>query len=507
MARLMTRLSLLAAVLVLVLVRSVAIAADEPTAGLEAKITKALGDWQVPGLAIAIVKDDRVVLAKGFGARKTGEPASVDADTLFAIGSTSKAFTAATLAMLIDEGKLAWDDPVTKHLAGFALYDPAVTRELTVRDLLCHRSGLPRGDALWYGTGNDRVEILRRVRHLKPDSSFRSKFGYQNIMYLAAGEVTARVAKTSWDDFVKERLFLPLGMKSSNTSVTALPAGGNAATPHSKVADTLEPLPWRNIDNVGPAGSINSNVNDMAQWIRMQLGNGEFEGKRLVSAAAIDEMRSPQTIVQLSPDIKARFPGTKFLAYGLGWMLRDYKGRLLAEHGGGIDGMTSQVALVPEEKLGVVILTNRGGTALPSALSHHVFDRFLKIAGRDWLAEDLSAQNETERKTKEAKTKLEASRAKDTKPSLPLEKYAARFTSELYGPATVTCKEGKLTMDRDGRFAADLEHWHYDTFRAKYQDKAMEPQLLTFELDSSGKVAAVEIPELGRFKREEEKSK
>jgi len=505
MARLMTRLSLLATALVLV--RSVAIAADEPTAGLEATITKALDDWQVPGLAIAIVKDDHVVFAKGFGVRKKGEPASVDADTLFAIGSTSKAFTAATLAMLIDEGKLAWDDPVTKHLGGFELYDPAVTRELTVRDLLCHRSGLPRGDALWYGTRNDRDEVLRRVRHLKPDSSFRSKFGYQNIMYLAAGEVTARVAKTSWDDFVKERLFLPLGMKSSNTSVAALPPGGNVATPHNKVADTLEPLPWRNIDNVGPAGSINSNVNDMAQWIRLQLGNGEFEGKRLVSAAAIDEMRSPQTIIQSSPEIKARMPDAHFLAYGLGWMLRDYKGRMAAEHGGGIDGMTSQVALVPEEKLGVVILTNRGGTALPSALSHHVVDRFLKVSGRTWLVDDLALQKEMERKVKELQTKVEAARAKDTKPSLALEKYAARFTSELYGPATVTCKEGKLTMDRDGRFAADLEHWHYDTFRAKYQDKAVEPQLLTFDLDSSGKVAAIEIPELGRFKREEEKGK
>ncbi|HEY2894308.1 MAG TPA: serine hydrolase [Pirellulales bacterium] len=501
----MTRLGLLAATLVLV--HGLAVFADEPTTGLEATITKALDDWQVPGLAIAVVKDDRVVFAKGFGARKKGEPASVDADTLFAIGSTSKAFTATTLAMLIDEGKLGWDDPVTKHLSGFQLYDPSVTRELTVRDLLCHRSGLPRGDALWYGTRNDRAEILRRVRYLKPESSFRSKFGYQNIMYLAAGQVTAALAKTSWDDFVKERLFLPLGMKSSNTSVTALLAGGNVANPHDKVAGTLEPLPWRNIDNVGPAGSINSNVNDMAQWIRLQLGNGMFEGKRLVSAAAVEEMRSPQTIIQSSPEIKARMPDVHFLAYGLGWMLRDYKGKQVADHGGGIDGMTSQVALLPEEKLGVVILSNRGGTALPSALSRHVFDRYLKVTGRDWLAEGLALQNEMERKRKESQTKEEAARAKDTKPSLALEKYAARFTSELYGPATVAWKDGKLTIDRDGSLPADLEHWHYDTFRAKYKDKAVEPQLITFELDSTGKVSAVEIPELGRFKREEEKGK
>jgi CubicO group peptidase (beta-lactamase class C family) len=495
-------------VVVFLLMRTLsAVAADEPTDGLKARIVKALDEWQVPGLAIAIVKDDRVLFAKGFGVRKLAEAAPVDADTLFAIGSTTKAMTAATLAMLIDEGKLAWDDRVTKHLSGFELYDPAVTRELTVRDLLCHRSGLPRGDGLWYGTRYDRAEVLNRVRHLKPESSFRSKFGYQNIMYLAAGQVTGAVAKTSWDDFIKERLFLPLGMKGTNTSVTALSNGGNVATPHQKADDALGPLPWRNIDNIGPAGSVNSNVNDMAQWIRLQLGNGTFEGKRLVSAAAVEEMRSPQTIVQLSDDIKARFPVTHFFSYGLGWMLRDYQGKLLAEHGGGIDGMTSQVALVPEEKLGVVILSNRGGTALPSALSHHVFDRFLGVTGRDWLAEDLKSQNETERKNKETKAKEEAARVKDSKPSLALEKYAAQFTSELYGRARVACKENKLSMERDGRFAADLEHWHFDTFRAKYQDKALEPQLITFELDSAAKVAALELPELGRFKREGEKGK
>jgi hypothetical protein len=245
----------------------------------------------------------------------------------------------------------------------------------------------------------------------------------------------------------------------------------------------------------------------MAQWIRLQLGNGMFEGKRLVSAAAVDEMRSPQTIIQSSPEIRARMPDSHFLAYGLGWILRDYKGKQVAEHGGGIDGMTSQVALVPEEKLGLVILTNRGGTALPAALSQHVFDRFLKVSGRDWLAEGLAKQNEVEQKHKESQTKEEAARAKDTRPSVALEKYAAWFTSELYGPATVTLKEGKLTIDRDGSFPAELEHWHYDTFRARYKDKALEPQLINFELDSSGKVSAVEIPELGRFKREEEKVK
>ena len=487
------------AVLLLVVLAVPAFAADQPLEGLEGQIAKAMEDFQVPGVAIAVVKDDHVVYAQGLGVRKKGEPAAVDADTLFAIGSTSKAFTAATLAMLVDEGKLRWDDPAGNYLLGFQLYDPLATRELTVRDLLCHRSGLPRGDALWYGTKFDRAEILRRVRYLKPESSFRSKFGYQNIMYLAAGEVTAAVAKTSWDAFVKERLFLPLGMKSSNTSVTALPENGNAAAPHDKVDGAIQSIPWRNIDNVGPAGSINSCVNDMAQWIRLQLGQGTIDGKKLISAAAIKAMLSPQTIIQRSAEIEAREPGSHFIAYGLGWGLRDYQGRLVAEHGGGIDGMTSQVALIPEKKLGLVILTNRGGTLLPRAIARLVYDRFLKINSHDWLAETLALQNDLVQKEKDEQAKREANRAKDTKPWLPLEKYAGTFTSDLYGPTTVTHKDGKLTLDRSGTFAADLDHWHYDTFLAKFQDKAVEPQLITFELDASGKVAALQMTGLGRF--------
>ncbi|MBI2827617.1 MAG: serine hydrolase [Planctomycetia bacterium] len=484
----------------IILAATRATAADAPLDGLDAYVAKAMTDWQVPGTAIAIVKDDTIVYAKGFGLRKLGEDKPVDAGTLFAIGSASKAFTAASLAILIDEGKLNWDDPATQYLPTLALFDPYVTRELTVRDLLCHRSGLPRGDLLWYGTTFDRGEILRRVRYLKPEWSFRSRFGYQNIMYLAAGEVVAKTAGQGWDDFIKQRLFLPLGMKSSCTSVRELSASDNVATPHVKIEDKVEPIAWRNIDNIAPAGSINSSVTDMAQWVRLQLGQGAIDGKRLVSEAAVKEMHASQTVMPKDENSERLYPDAHLLAYGLGWFLHDYHGRKIVEHGGAIDGMRAQVALIPEEKLGLVILMNRGGTALPTMLMFHVFDQFLKTGTRDWSGEGQAWVKKLEEQAREAKAKQEAERAKDTKPSLALEKYAGRYADELYGEAEITLEDGKLVLRRGPAFTADLEHWHYDTFRAKFRDRTIEPQLITFRLDAAGKVATIEMPGLGQFK-------
>lgn len=475
------------------------LADDNTLEGLETYVSKAIQDWDVPGLALAIVKDDQVVFAKGFGVCKRGEPRTVDAETLFAIGSTSKGMTAACLAMLVDEGKLAWDDAVTKHLTEFELSDPYVTRELAVRDLLCHRSGLPRGDALWYATPYDRAEVLRRVRYLKPNSSFRSKFGYQNIMYLAAGQIIARASGTSWEKFVRQRLFEPLGMKLSCTSVSELAGNENVSTPHANIDDAPCPVAWRNIDNIAPAGSINSCASDMARWLRLQLGDGQVDGRRLVSAAAMKEMRSPHTIVPITEAIEELLPDVHFLAYGLGWQLLDYHGRKVADHGGGIDGMTAQVALMPEEKLGLVILCNRGGTLLPNLLKFHIFDRYLKITYQDLSAQGRTLAKKQEEKAREEKAKQEASRVVDTKASLALEKYTGTFNDELYGEAQVALEGDHLMLSRGPALVADLEHWHFDTFRAQFHDKVLDSQFVTFRLDASGKVGSLEISDLGTF--------
>ena len=237
-----------------------AVAQDAPLQGFDDYVNKALKDWDVPGVAIAVIKDDKIVFAKGYGVREIGKPEKVDERTIFAIGSSTKAFTAASIAMLVDEGKIKWDDPATKYLPGFQLYDANVTREMTVRDLLTHRIGLERGDALWYATDMSRDEILRRIRFLKPSSSMRSKFGYQNIMFLAAGQMVPQVTGKTWDDFLSERIFTPLGMNSTSTSISALKNSNDVAAPHSKFDDKVTAIPYRMIDNIGPAGSINSNV-------------------------------------------------------------------------------------------------------------------------------------------------------------------------------------------------------------------------------------------------------
>lgn len=493
------RVSLL--LLVVVLAVQAVVAQQAPGAEFDEYVNKAIKDWGVPGVAIAIVKDDRIVFAKGFGVRELNKPEPVDTHTLFAIGSSSKAFTAASIAMLVDEGKLKWDDPATKHLPGFQLFDPYSTRELTITDLLSHRSGLTRGDLLWYGSSYDRNEVLRRVRYLKPSWSLRSRYGYQNIMFLAAGQIIPSITGKTWDEFVRERIFTPLGMKSSNTSIKWFTAGGNVATPHAKINDKLQVVTWRNIDNIAPAGSINSNVEDMAQWVRLHLGGGSYQNQRLLSAAAIKEMQMPQTIIRLEGQQTNLYPEAHFLSYGLGWFLSDYRGRKVVEHGGAIDGMRAEVAMIPEEKLGVVVLTNLQGTILPMALAYKVFDFYLNAPERDWSANLLKVTTNLEEQAKAAEKKAEAERVQGTSPSLALEKYAGTFQGDMYGEIKVTLENDKLVLRRGPNFTGDLQHWNYDTFRVVWRDPIQGKGFVNFRLNTQGKVDVVNIEGLSEFTR------
>ena len=486
--------------LVLLVVRAVA-AQQAPGSDFDDYVNKAIKDWGVPGVAIAIVKDDRVVYAKGFGVRELNKPAPVDEHTLFAIGSSSKAFTAASLAMLVDEGKLKWDDPATKYLPGLQLFDPYSTRELSITDLMSHRSGLTRGDLLWYGSGYDRNEVLRRVRYLKPSWSLRSRYGYQNIMFLAAGQIIPSITGKTWDDFVRERIFTPLGMKTSSTSIKSFAGVDNVASPHAKLNDVVKVVAWRNIDNIAPAGSINSNVEDMAQWVRLQLGDGVYQGQRLISAAAIKEMRTPQTVIRLEGLQTSLYPEAHFLNYGLGWFLSDYRGRKLVEHGGAIDGMRAEVAMIPEEKVGLVILTNLNGNILPQALMYRIFDFYLSAPARDWSAEMLKVTKTAEEQGKAAEKKAEAERVQGTSPSLALEKYTGTFQSDMYGEIKVTLENGKLMLRFGPNFVAELQHWNYDTFRTAWQDQMQGKNFVNFRLTPQGKVDVFSIEGLSEFTR------
>lgn len=476
-------------------------AQQAPFQGFDEYVNKAMKDWDVPGMAIAVVKDDKIVYAKGYGLREVGKTAPVDENTIFAIGSSSKAFTAASIAMLVDEGKLKWDDPVTKYLPGFQLFDPYVTRQMTVRDMLAHRIGLERGDQLWYATAYSREEILRRVRFLEPSSSLRSRFGYQNIMFLAAGEIVPSVTKKSWDDFVAERIFAPLGMKNSGTSIKTLSNSNDVSTPHVKIEGKLEPVAWRLIDNIAPAGSINSSVVDMAQWVRLHLGKGKFDGKQIVSEAAVKEMQTPQTIIRIEANYPIIYPDAHFLNYGLGWFLSDFRGKKLVEHGGAIDGMRAFVAMVPEENVGVVILTNVSGTLLPQFLSYRIFDSYMGQQPKDWQAEALIKVKALEVQAKAAQEKALAERVTGTKHSLELQNYAGTYQSEMYGDVEIRFNGGKLTQHFGPNFNGDLEHWNYDSFQVTWRDKVQGKGLVTFSINAKGAVDSIDLGGMGKFKR------
>jgi CubicO group peptidase (beta-lactamase class C family) len=461
---------------------------------------KAGKEWKVPGFSIAIVKDDKVVFAQGFGIRELGKSGGVDENTLFAIASNSKAFTAAAVAMLVDEGRIKWDDPVTKYLPSFQLYDSYVTRELTIRDLLSHRSGLATfgGDLLWYESNYSRDEILNRVRFLKPTSSFRSRFGYQNILFMAAGEIVGKVSGMGWDAFMKERFFVPLGMKRTVTTHADLLKADNVATPHNAIEGNTRVIRYGNVDNIGAAGGIKSSALDMAQWLRLQLGRGTFEGRKLFAVDRSREMWTPHTVLGGISEQAEKFNPTRhFNLYGLGWILSDYQGRLVVSHGGGLDGMVSHLALLPEEKLGVVVLTN-SETPLSNVLVNRVFDMYLGVAARDWNAEYQARSRASEVASRAAAKKLEEQRVLNTKPSLPLSAYAGTYTGAMFGDAKVTEENGRLVLRLlpSSLFIGDLEHWHLDTFRVKWRDSIVYPfprGFVSFGISAEGKPLEMKI--------------
>jgi hypothetical protein len=360
---------------------------------------------------------------------------------------------------------------------------------------------------MWYGSDFDRDEILRRVRFLQPSWSFRSQFGYQNLMYLAAGQVVGRVANTPWDDFVTRRIFQPLGMTSSNTTVRALAGRPDVATPHAEIEDTVRVIPWRNIDNIAPAGSINSHVVDMAQWVRLQLNKGKFNGRQLISSAQVEEMHTPHTIIRQDATFRMQFPGVNFFEYGLGWFLQDYRGKKVVHHGGNIDGMSALVTMIPEDNFGMVILTNMNGSTLPSVLMYKTFDLHLKAPPKDWNADRRLAYEGMVRQGREAQKRLEAQRVTGTRPSLPLSQYAGVYVDSMYGEARVRDEGGKLVLSRGVSFEGDLEHWHFDTFRTTWRARNLGRAFVSFRLGAAGKAEEL-VMDLGgaptAFKRRPE---
>jgi CubicO group peptidase (beta-lactamase class C family) len=471
-------------------------AAQQLPSDLDALVARTQKEFDVPGVAVAVVKDGKVVHMKGYGVREMGKPAPVDEHTLFGIASNTKAFTTAAIAMLVDEGKLSWDDPVVKHLPSFAMYDPYVTREITVRDLVTHRAGLGlgAGDLMWWPpTTFTRDEILERVRHVKPSSSLRSRYAYNNILYLVAGEVIEEVTGKSWDEFVRERIFQPLGMNETNTSVDDFTPGGNVAIPHSAASGKLVPVFFTKSNNTAPAAAINSSVHDVAKWMIVQLDRGKLsDDKRLWSERQANEMWSAQTIQRIGephPAVAALKPN--FAAYGLGWGLADYRGHKIVSHTGGLLGMVSKTTLVPDMNLGIVVLTNQEMGYAFQAITYHILDAYLGAPKTDWVAAYAEVRKKSLADAAEAEKKAAAERATGSKPSLPLGRYAGTYRDAWYGDVAVAEENGKLVMrfSRTPALVGDLEHWQYDTFVVRWHDRSLlADAYVTFQLGHDGKI-------------------
>ena len=467
-----------------------------PPAELDAYVARDMKTFDVPGIAIAIVKDGKVVLAKGYGVRKMGEPAPVDENTLFGIGSNTKAFTSAALASLVDAGKISWDDKVYERLKGFQMYDPYVSHEMTIRDLLTHRSGmgLGEGDLLfWPHTTFTREDIIYRLRFMKPASSFRSHYAYDNLMYIAAGQIIPAVTGKTWEEYIREKILQPLGMKTTNLSTTAFKPGDDYAWPHSKLDGKLQSIPFQDLDNAGPAGAINSSVAEMSKWIMLQLNHGKFPGRdeRLFSEAQSREMWTAQTLTPIgageSPLAALR---PKFSAYALGWGVRDYHGRRLVGHSGGVSGFVTRVLLVPEENLGIVILTNAEEGGAFESILYHLLDSYLGLPPTEWTTAFKTAEDEGEKAAKKAMMDSDKGREANSKPSLPLEKYAGVYNDAWYGPVTIKQENSALvfSLDHTPKAVADLQQWQYDTFKAHWRDRTIEDAFVTFTLNPDGSI-------------------
>lgn len=457
---------------------------------LDQYIEKAVRDFELVGLAIAVVKDNQVVLCRGYGLEKVDTNEKITANSLFNIASCTKAFTAACLGILVNEGKVKWDDRVIDYLPEFRLSDPYITRELTLKDLLCHRAGLATfdGDLLWYETDYDDMEIIRRLRYIPIKKQFRSEFGYQNNLYLAAGEVIKRITGMDWSEFLTSRILQPLDMTTTRTAGKSLGEDQHTAYPH--VGNKIYP---RYLRKPHAAASLFSCVTDMSHWLQMLLDQGKWKDQQILEPEILEELFSPQIVVPVSSFDKEN--GTHFRTYGLGWGVSDYYGEKIVEHSGGMPGYVSKIVLVPDKKLGFVILTNNENS-LTNVLRYHILDLFLDHKPKDWAQEFLEKNKRHDTYIQDQEAKRQKERIKRTRPSLKPEDYTGQYEDQMYGTAEIVLQKKQLLLtllpSREV-FTSKMEHWHYDTFKVVFKDEFLPPGYVTFQFDSHGQVTGFTI--------------
>lgn len=470
-----------------------ATAADKPKPdldGFDAFVSATMKEWKAPGVAIAVVEDGKVILARGYGLRDVKSNLPVTPKTLFAIGSSTKSFTVSSLGVLVDQGKLEWDRPVREFLPDFRLHDEVATGRMTPRDLVTHRSGLPRHDLMWYNSPRTRQQIYDRLRFLEPSKDFRSTWQYQNLMFMTAGYLAGRVADMPWEELVRQKIFAPLGMQDSNFSVEDSKRGADYALPYSKVKEEVKEIPFRNIDTIGPAGSINSNITDMVNYLQMQMNKGRFGERQVLSESNVTQMQSPQMVM---PGASSRAE-LGHSSYGMGWIITTYRGRKLVHHGGNIDGFSALVTFMPQAKIGMVILTNVSGSPAPSVLSYNVYDRLLgldQVAWTERLREDEKKSKDAE---EEAKKRGLTPRREGTRPSHELKDYVGEYEHPGYGIMRVSLEQGVLRAAING-LNGTLNHFHYDVFEfAEDPLLPLQKTKLMFQTSLQGDVESLSAP-------------
>ena len=478
--------------------------AADPLSGFDAYVERVLKTFDVPGAGVAIVKDGRIVLAQGYGVRRLGQADRVDSNTRFGIGSNTKLFTATAIAMLVEEGKLDWDQPVIRYLPDFAMFDPYVTREITVRDLLVHRSGLGlgAGDLLqWPSSTYDRAEIVRRLRFIKPATSFRSAYAYDNVLYLVAGQLIQKVSGASWEDFVKTRIVVPVGMTSSTVHLSDAASGPNVAGTHAEVEGTVRPVAQFKSDNGDPAGGVSASALDMARWMIVQMDSGRIGA----AAAGVPERRLFQpsstrelwSIVTPIPVTRASTPaGFEHLkrninGYALGLGVSDYRGNLRLQHSGGLPGYVSLVTMIPGKRLGVVVLTNQESGEAFNAISLRAIDIYLGAPQLDYVGFFGARRDTVRAQLARARRRAAAVRDSGSGPSLSPAKYAGRYQDAWYGDVDITMEGTGLVMrfSHTPQLVGDMRHWQHDTFLVRWRDRELRADAYaTFALNPDGSI-------------------
>lgn len=479
----------------------------DPPGGFDARVERLRRATGVPGMAVAIVENGKIMLAKGYGVKRLGRSDPVTPATIFPNGSTGKAFTTAALALLVDRGRIGWDDRVINHLSGFQMYDPYVTREMTVRDLLVHRSGLGlgAGDMLFVpSTNRTRADSVRALRHIKPATSFRSGYAYDNILYMVAGQLIESVTGKTWERFVVQELLRPAGLRDSTTDLEARLAAPDRAEPHARADGPVRGVgPQRALDarrtalgaTANPAGGLAVSARDMARWLQVQLGRGALPGGgRLWSEAQAAEMWKPvvlQPVTPLPAPLKAAQP--LFDTYALGWDVQDYKGARVVGHGGAVFGFLSTVVMLPDRGIGFALLINSEDGELLRGLTNELLDHYLGAPTQDWPAAWAAYKRDRLAAAEKAVARASAARVRSSQ-SLPLARYAGTYADPWYGPIRISARGGSaLHIDflQSPGLSGPLEHWQHDTFRTRWSERSFENAYVTFALNPEGRVARI----------------